>query len=144
MRQRSIQTNMSTTYIFLIGINTVWAQCSLLKALVCWKHCWLYPHHTLLGHNDKEAAYLHLLIIIKDNKFHTKLYDKRDSFYYTIISYPHPIASNIPAKPAYGVYASCIISFGRASDHCNDFSRRQVSSCDSLLRQGRARGLAQW
>jgi len=87
-------------------------------------------------HSDKEASYLDLLITVNDGKFHTKLYDKRDDFSFEIVNYPYPVASNIPEKPAYGVYSSRIISFARACDHYSDFSERHISLCDSLLRQG--------
>ena len=86
--------------------------------------------------SDKEASYLDLLITIKDAKFHTKLYDKRDDFNFRVVNYPYPVASNIPEKPAYGVYASRIISFARACDDYTDFSERHISLCDTLLRQG--------
>ena len=85
---------------------------------------------------DKEASYLDLLITIKDDKFHTKLYDKRDDFNFKIVNYPHPVASNIPEKPAYGVYASRIICFARACDNYSDFSERHKTLCVTLLRQG--------
>ena len=63
----------------------------------------IYPHELSITkgtHSDKEASYLDLLITIKDNKFHTKLYDKRILFGFTIINYPHPVTSNILEKPA--------------------------------------------
>ena len=39
-------------------------------------------------YSDKEASNLDLFIAISDNKFHTILYDKRDSFDFTIINNP--------------------------------------------------------
>ena len=86
--------------------------------------------------SDKVASYLDLLITVKDGQFHTKLYDKRDDFNFKIVNYPYPLASNIPEKPAYGVYASRVISFARACNHYDDFSERHISLCNSLLRQG--------
>ena len=86
--------------------------------------------------SDKEASDLNLLITVKNDKFHTKLYDKRDDFNFNIVNYPHPVSSNIPETPVYGVYASRIISFARACDHYCDFSERHISLCESLLRQG--------
>ena len=86
--------------------------------------------------SDKEASYLDIFITIKDDKFHTKLYDKRDDFNFKIVNYPHPIASNIPEKPAYGVYASRIICFARACDEYTDFSERHKMLCETLLKQG--------
>ena len=99
----------------------------------------IYPSElsiTKETNSDKEASYLDLLITVKENKFHTKLYDKRDDFNFTIVNYPHPVTSNIPEKPAYGVYASRIISFARVCDHYVDFCERHTSLCESLLRQG--------
>ena len=54
-------------------------------------------------HFDKEASYLDLFFTIGDNKFHTKLYEKRDYFGFSIINYPHPTTSNVSEKPAYDV-----------------------------------------
>ena len=99
----------------------------------------IYPSElsiTKETNSDKEASYLDLLITVKENKFHTKLYDKRDDFNFKIVNYPHPVTSNIPEKPAYGVYASRIISFARVCDHYVDFCERHTSLCESLLRQG--------
>ena len=86
--------------------------------------------------SDHQASYLDLSISIESSKFHTKLYDKRDDFSFEIVNYPFPIASNIPKKPAYGVYASRIIAFARACDHYNDFSARHSALCATLLKQG--------
>ena len=55
---------------------------------------------------------------------------------FNIVNYPYPVASNIPEKPAYGVYASRIICFARACDHFTDFSDRHNQLCTTLLRQG--------
>ena len=77
-----------------------------------------------------------LFITVTDDKFHTKLYDKRDDFNFKIVNYPHPVASNIPEKPAYGVYASRIICFARACDQYADFSERHKMLCETLLKQG--------
>ena len=99
----------------------------------------IYPQElsiTKETQSDKEASYLDLLISVRDEKFHTKLYDKRDSFNFNIVNYPYPAASNIPEKPAYGVYASRIICFARACDHFIDFSDRHILLCKSLLKQG--------
>ena len=37
--------------------------------------------------------------------FYTDLYDKRDTFSFSIVNFPH-MDSNIPSKPAYGVAIS--------------------------------------
>ena len=95
----------------------------------------IYPQElsiTKETQSDKEASYLDLLISVRDEKFHTKLYDKRDSFNFNIVNYPYPAASNIPEKPAYGVYASRIICFARACNHFI-FCDRYALSCKSML-----------
>ena len=52
--------------------------------------------------------YKDLFIDMTNYKFHTKLDDKREDFSFKIVNYPYPVASNIPYKPAYWVYASRI------------------------------------
>ena len=104
----------------------------------------IYPSElsiTKETNSDKEASYLDLFISVTDDQFHTKLYDKRDDFNFKIINYPYPVSSNIPEKPAYGVYASRIISFARTCDHYIDFSERHITLCESLLQQGYKYGL---
>ena len=52
------------------------------------------------------ASYLDLLFIRdKNNNIMTKLYDKRDTFGFHIVTFPF-MSSNIPSAPAYGVYTS--------------------------------------
>ena len=57
------------------------------------------------------ASYLDLLLIRdKSNNITTKLDDKRDAFGFHIVNFPF-MSSNIPSAPAYGVYASKLISY---------------------------------
>ena len=65
----------------------------------------IYPNElelkqTTEGHGM--SSYLDL------NIFTTDLYDKREAFNFTIVNYPH-MDSNIPSKPAYGVFISQLI-----------------------------------
>ena len=83
-----------------------------------------------------EASYLDFLISIKDDSFHTSLYDKRDSFDFDIVNYPHVSSSNIPQSPAYGVYTSRLVCIARACDHYTDFEERHNSLCMKLFQQG--------
>ena len=48
------------------------------------------------------CSYLDLNISVLNSKFCTDLYDKRDTFSFSIVNFPH-MDSNIPSKPAYGV-----------------------------------------
>ena len=86
--------------------------------------------------SQHEASYLDFCICIKDDLFHTSLYDKRDSFDFDIVNYPYVSSSNIPQNPAYGVYTSRLISIARACDHYADFEKRHDSLCVKLFRQG--------
>ena len=40
------------------------------------------------------------------------VYDKRDGFSFEIVKFPF-LCSNIPSKPAYGVYISQLVRIGR-------------------------------
>ena len=53
-----------------------------------------------------------MTVYINHDRFSTTLYDKRDSFSFDIVNFPH-MSSNIPSKPAYGVYISQLIRIGR-------------------------------
>ena len=86
-------------------------------------------------HFDK-ASCLDLYIEIIDRQFHTKLYDKRDSFDFDIVNYPFVEKSNIPENPAYGVYSSRLVCIARACDSDRDFIERHDALCIRLMRQG--------
>ena len=48
----------------------------------------------------------------KQTMYFTAVFDKRNSFNFTIVNFPH-MTSNIPSKPAYGVYISQLVPIGR-------------------------------
>ena len=68
------------------------------------------------------------------NKF-TDLYDKREAFNFTIVNYPH-MDSNIPSKPAYGVFISQLIRYLRVCGNYQHFVYRSVQITTRLQRQG--------
>ena len=66
----------------------------------------IYPKELVLNQENKEdnwATFLDLEVHIKDGKFYTKTYDKREAFNFEIVNYPDP-SGNIPERPAYGIY----------------------------------------
>jgi hypothetical protein len=65
----------------------------------------------------------------------TNIYDKRDDFNFKIINFPN-MCSNIPASPAYGVYLSQLICYGRASSNYSEFLKRHLYLRNRLLDQG--------
>ena len=77
-------------------------------------------------------SYLDILIIIENGKYHTTNFYKRDNFGFTIVNFPH-LCSNIPTKPAYGVYVSQLIRIGRI---CNSFTDRHYKLTTRLIQQG--------
>ena len=61
---------------------------------------------------DSKLSYIDLEIKISDTRFTTAVFDKRDGFTCSLHYFPHA-DSNIPSKPAYGVYNSQLIRIGR-------------------------------
>ena len=80
-------------------------------------------------------SYLDILITIENGKYHTAIFDKRDTFGFNIVNFPH-VCSNIPSKPAYGVYISQLIRIGRICDSFKDFADRHYKLTTRLIQQG--------
>ena len=74
------------------------------------------------------------LVIDSTGRSRTKLYDKRDDFYFPIVNFPF-ICSNIPAAPGYGVYISQLIRCSRACGSYQDFLDRGLLLTRKLLNQ---------
>ena len=69
-------------------------------------------------------------ISIKQNIFKTNVYDKRDNFNFKIVNFPF-LNSNIPTRPAYGVYMSQLVRIGRISS----FVKRHYTMTSKLVNQ---------
>ena len=54
---------------------------------------------------------------------------------FNIVNFPH-LCSNIPTKPAYGVYISQLIRIGRICDSFKDFADRHYKLTTRLIQQG--------
>ena len=80
------------------------------------------------------VSYLDILIIINKGKYVTAVYDKRDSFNFSIVNFPY-LCSNIPSKPAYGVYISQLVRIGRICDNFEEFNDRHKLT-SKLIKQG--------
>ena len=86
--------------------------------------------------SDNEASYLDLMVsITRDGQLEFRLYDKRDQFNFTIVNFPF-LDSNIPVKPAYGVYNSQLVRYTRACTHYKDFLMRHRLLVIKLMSQG--------
>ena len=77
-------------------------------------------------------SYLDICIKIKDRKFTTSVYDKRDYFTFHVVKFSH-MDSNIPCRPAYSVYISQLV---RISDNFDDFNTRHMELTTRLQKQG--------
>ena len=61
--------------------------------------------------------------------------DKSDNFHFNIMNFPY-MYSNIPSTPAYGVYISQLILYGRESTINSDFLEHHKNLRYRLLHQG--------
>jgi hypothetical protein len=75
------------------------------------------------------------LLLIWVRWLRTKLYDKWYDFNFPIVNFPF-ICSNIPAAPAYGVYASQLIRYPRAYGSYHNFRDNGFLLTRKLLNQG--------
>ena len=80
-------------------------------------------------------SYLDVLITIDNGKYTTAVFDKRDSFTFNIVNFPH-MSSNIPAKPAYGVYISQLVRIARICSSFVQFKDRHYILTEKLIKQG--------
>ena len=98
----------------------------------------IYPtelHLKKTTENVTALSYLDILITIENGKYTTTLYDKRDSFQFDIINFPD-MSSNIPSKPAYGVYISQLLRIGRICSTYKTFCERHHKLTKKLIKQG--------
>ena len=82
-----------------------------------------------------EASFLDLLITIENNKFTTKLFDKRNDFSFSIVRIPHSI-SNIPSKMFYSTINAEVLRICRATSSLNSFIETSLKLIDRMKKQG--------
>ena len=85
--------------------------------------------------SDTEAPFLDLNLCISNGTVFTKIYDKRDDFYFDIVNFPF-LDGDVPRRTSYGVYISLLIRFARDSSNLSDFNCRNKALTAKLLRQG--------
>jgi len=98
----------------------------------------IYPPELQLNKensSDDAATYLDLDVEIIDNKFVTKLYDKRDSYNFEIVRLPHK-CSNIPSNMFYNTLGAEILRVGRATSIFDPFKISVRSLIDRVKNQG--------
>ena len=97
----------------------------------------IYPPELELKkeHGDDRATFLDLDIKITEKQFSTCLFDKRDSFPFSIVRMPYRI-SNIPTNMFYATLGSEVLRIGRATSHVDDFLQSTSSLFLRMKRQG--------
>ena len=76
-----------------------------------------------------------LHLAISNGFVSSKIYDKRDDFYFDIVNFPFS-EDDVPRRPSYGVYISQLIRFARVCSHVDDFNTRNKLLTAKLLKQG--------
>ena len=98
----------------------------------------IYPSELKLNKantSDTEAAFLDLHLSISNDFVSTKIYDKRDDFYFEIVNFPF-LDGDVPRFTSFGVYISQLIPFARASSYVTDFNTRNIWLTQKLFKQG--------
>ena len=97
----------------------------------------IYPDELKLTSDDAvlQCHYLDLDLEIQNGDIHSKLFDKRDAFGFSIVNYPD-LSGNIPVKQSYGVFVSQLIRYGRCCMSVTDFIHRTKILVRKLTKQG--------
>ena len=69
---------------------------------------------------DTEAPFLDLHLSISNGFVSSKIYVKRDHFYFDKVNFPF-LDGDVPRRPSYGVYISQLIRFARVCSHVDDY-----------------------
>ena len=98
----------------------------------------IYPpelQHNKANTSDTEAPFSDLHLSISNGFVSSKIYDKRDDFYFDIVNF-HFLDGDVPRRPSYGVYISRLIRFARVCSHVDDLNTRNKCLTAKLLKQG--------
>lgn len=97
----------------------------------------IYPQELKLesDYGITKTHYLDLDLEIVNGKIDYKLYDKRDTFGFSIVNFPN-LSGNIPKKESYGVFISQLIRYARCCKYFKHFVERSKLLITKLLSQG--------
>ena len=97
----------------------------------------IYPKELSLTSDDAvlQCHYLDLDLEIRNDKIHSKLFDKRDAFGFSTVNFPD-FSGNIPNKQSYGVFVSQLIRYARCCMSVTDFIYRTTTLVRRLTSQG--------
>ena len=97
-----------------------------------------YPNEMVINNTNLSAnhtTYLDLDIIVIDNTYVFKSFDKRKEFSFPIVNYPN-LHGNIPSKAAYGVFTSQLVRFVKINLNVEDFVNDVKDLIGKLRNQG--------
>ena len=98
----------------------------------------IYPSEMKLNKTNTTSIccdYLDINITIKNGKFVSKIYDKRQDFNFNVISLPH-MSSNVPVGPTYGVFMSQLNRYLVANNDIVGFYSETKTLVNKLVKQG--------
>ena len=98
----------------------------------------IYPKEMVIKNTNispTKVTYLDMEIIVEDNKYVFKSFDKRKEFNFPSIKYPN-LNGNIPVDPAYGVFMSQLIRFCAINIKLEDFKNDVIELAETMLQQG--------
>ena len=82
-------------------------------------------HLNKANSSDTKALFLDLNLSITNDIVSSKIYDKRDDFYFEIVKFPF-LDGDVFYSPSYGVYISQLICFARGCSNVDDFNNRNL------------------
>jgi len=98
----------------------------------------IYPACLQLNKENEgtdKADVLDLCLLVKDGKFISGLYDKRDAFKFDIVQFM-PMCCNQASSVLYGVFSSQLIRISRACNNFEMFEQRVTRMYDEFLKLG--------
>ena len=98
----------------------------------------IYPPSLELSQENVDltkATVLDMNVTISEGRFRTKVYNKTDSFPFSVVTMPF-LDSNISAKICYKVFYSQILRYQRLCTFVNDFIDRARSLANTLMQRG--------
>ena len=89
----------------------------------------IYPKELVLVPDDSDGLstpFLDFQLEIMNDIISSSIYDKRDSFDYPIVNFPH-VCGNIPGKSSYGVFIGEPVRYARGCMYVVDFQTRVIA-----------------
>ena len=98
----------------------------------------IYPTELQLNKANSsgtETPCLDLNLSISNGTFKSKIYDKRDEFYFELVNFPF-LGGDVPRSPSHGVYISQLIRLARVCSNVNDLNNINLFVTEKSLNQG--------